>query len=119
MHLGISLYHVLVASLARGTDVCGRPGLSSVSYIRLSGDLCHCDKLKCSDWWIAVNLLFEKVFAGVVTVILAGLAFGVNHDARLRQERRQQAHAVNSKEAVYKPTQTSALIRHSCSETAS
>lgn len=47
--------------------------LSSTRYICLSDDLCHCDKLKCSDWWSTVNLLFHEVFAGVVTAILAGL----------------------------------------------
>lgn len=44
--------------------------------------------------------------------------FWVNQNARLGGGKRQQARAVNSKEAIYNLTQTSVLIRHSCSETA-
>lgn len=94
--------------------------LSGMSYICLSHDLCHRDKLNWSDWCSTVNLLFHEVFAGVDTVILARLN---SHSELIRmhdwgEARRQQARAVNSKEAIYNLTQTSVLIRHSCSETA-
>lgn len=91
--------------------------LSSMSYICLRDDLCHCDKLKQSDWWSTVNLLFHEVFAGVVAAILTGLN-SYSDLIKMHDWGRQQAHAVNSKEAVYNLTQTSVLIRHSCSETA-
>lgn len=124
MHLGISLYHVLVASLAPWDphvwEAQPETSLSGMSYICLSDDLCHCDKLMWSDWCGTVDLLFHEVFAGVVTAILAGLN---SHSELIKmhdcgRQGKQQAHAVNSKEAVYNLTQTSVLIRHSCSETA-
>lgn len=55
----------------------------------------------------------------LVTLMLAGLRSHPElirmHDWR-RRGGRQQAHAVNSKGAVYNMTQTSVLIRHSCSQ---
>lgn len=97
--------------------------LVGMSYICLSHDLCHCDKLKWSDWCGAVNPCSsrERLCAAVVTLTLAGL---YSHSELIRmhdwgRKRRQQARAVNSKEAIYNLTQTSVLIRHSCSETAS
>lgn len=60
MHLGISLYHVLVASRAlRGRCVWeARPetSLSGTGYICLTDDLCHGDKLKAE--WLARRCQF-------------------------------------------------------------
>lgn len=89
MHLGISLYHVLVASRALWGrcvwEAYPETSLNSVSYVCLSDDLCHCDKLKWSDWCTTVNLLFHEVFAGVVTAIVAGLS---SHSALIRMHDR-------------------------------
>lgn len=83
-----------------------------MSYICLSHDLCHCCKLKASDWCATVNLHSPPhAAAGRAPFTSRG-----NQDARLEEERRQQAHAVNSKGVVYNMTQTSVLIRHSCSQ---
>lgn len=86
--------------------------LSGMSYICLSHDLCHCCKWRRSDWCTTVNLHSRRHADAGRTPFTSR----VNQDARLAEERRQQAHAVNSKGAVYNMTQTSVLIRHSCSQ---
>lgn len=103
--------------------MCGRPETrcsGAVAIFVLSDDLCHGDKLKWSDRYGAVNLLFhEGLCRGCHSDRgRTQFAFRGNQNARPGPARRQQAHAVNSKEAVYNLTQTSVLIRHSCSETA-
>lgn len=86
--------------------------LSGMSYICLSHDLCHCCKWRRSDWCATVNLHSPRHADAGRTRFTSR----VNQDARLAEERRQQAHAVNSKGAVCNMTQTSVLIRHSCSQ---
>lgn len=83
-----------------------------MSYICLSHDLCHCCKLKRSDWCATVNLRSPRHADAGRTPFTSR----VNQDARPEEESRQQAPAVNSKGAVYNMTQTSVLIRHSCSQ---
>lgn len=113
---GIFLYHVLVAWWARQSshmwEARGGNEPRGMSYICLSHDLCHCCKLKRSDWCATVNLHSPRHADAGRTPFTSR----VNQDARLEEERRQQAHAVNSKGAVYNMTQTSVLIRHSCSQ---
>lgn len=111
---GKFLYKVLLGWLAR-LSMCmwaarDETSLSGRSYICLSHDLCHSCKLRRSDCCATVNLHSHcHADAG-----RTWFTSRVNQDARLTEEKRQQAHTVNSKGAVYNRTQTSVLIRHSC-----
>lgn len=121
MHLGISSYHVSVALWAQW-DLCvcvfWKPGWRELF---LSG------RWPLAWWQIKVEWLVRHCQFALSWGLCRSchshpgrtqFTFRVNQNAWLRQARRQQAHAVNSKDAVYNLTQTSVLIRHSCSETA-
>lgn len=115
MQLGLSLYHVLVSS----PSPWGRRVWEAELYWSACWPL-PLRQIKVE--WLAQHCQFALSW-GLCRGCRSDpgrtqFTFGVNQNAWLGQARRQPAHAVNSKGAVYNLTQTSVLIRHSCSETA-